>query len=136
MFEQTGFKESCLCQTQIIDIQLITLKALVKYIYTDVVDPENDNIKELFVAADKYDIQGLRARCESILAAELNVENAAEIYFFSFLYGEGLLKEKSIDLVAKNFRSVKLTPKWIELKNNPSMGPAIEQVMDYMSGLI
>ena len=101
MFEQTGFKESSLCQTQITDIQLITLKALVKYIYTDALDPENDNIKELFVAADKYDIQGLKKRCESILAAELKVENAAEFYILSYLHGGTLLKEKSTHIIAK-----------------------------------
>ena len=38
-------------------MDLETLKALVKFMYTDSLDPENDDIKALFSTADKYDIQ-------------------------------------------------------------------------------
>ena len=39
------------------DLDLETLKALIKFIYTDSLDAEKDDIKALFSTADKYDIQ-------------------------------------------------------------------------------
>ena len=36
-----------------------TLKDLIKFMYTDSLDPEKDNIKALFSTADKYDMQVL-----------------------------------------------------------------------------
>ena len=136
MFEQTGFQESSTHQTQITDIEFSTLKALLKYIYTDIIDPENEHTEELFVAADKYDIQGLRNRCELILAERINEENCAELFLLSYLHGGKQLKEKCMEMIAKNYKSVKLTEKWIEIQSNPSLSSALVQIIDYMSDLI
>ena len=136
MFEQTGFQESSTHQTEITDIEYSTIKALLRYIYTDIIDPENEQIQEFFVAADKYDIQGLRNRCQIILAERLNLENCAELFLLSYLHGGKQLKEKSMEMIAKNYKSVKLTEKWIEIQNNSSLSSALVQIIDYMSDLI
>ena len=136
MFEQTGFQESKTNQTHITDTEFSTIKALLKYIYTDIIDPENDHIEELFVAAEKYDIQGLRSRCELYLCEKLSVENSAELFLLSYMNGGKHLKEKSMEMIARNYKSVKLTEKWIEIQNNPDLSPALVQIIDYMSNLV
>ena len=39
------------------DLDLKTLKALVKFMYTDTLDSDSEDVKALFSSADKYDIQ-------------------------------------------------------------------------------
>ena len=38
-------------------MDLGTLKALVWFLYTETLDPENDDLQALFASADKYDIR-------------------------------------------------------------------------------
>ena len=132
MFEQTGFTENKASQTEIKDLHLSTLEDLIKFIYTDKIDCEKCNIANLFVAADKYDIQELRSQCEAIMMQQLNTDNCVEYFRLAYLHGTGrVFKEKIIDLITSNFQEIKTTPAFLDLQNEPNFGPALVQIMDY-----
>ena len=136
MLVEMAPKESCTYKSQIVDIDLDTFKALISFIYTDAVNLENENIERLFVAADKYEMPKLHEKCELAIVEKLNVENSAEYFLLSYLHGGEQLKEKSMEIISKNFKSVKSTKKWIEIQQNPSLSPAVVQIVSYMSDLI
>ena len=69
-----------------------------KFIYTDSFDADEDNIYELFLAAEKYDIPNLKTECEAIQLA--------------FLCRSGRLLEKSAQIIAENLDEVKETEGW------------------------
>ena len=58
---QTGFEEGKSRRTMIKDMSADAVKQLLKYIHSDEVDSDSDdeNINDLFIGADKYDIPGL-----------------------------------------------------------------------------
>ena len=132
MFEQTGFTENKTCQTEMEDLSLSTLRDLIKFIYTDKIDPDNQNIPDLFVAADKYDIQELRSRCEVIMMQQLNIENCVEYFRLAYLHGTGrVFREKTIELITANFQLIKSSPAFIDMQNERIFGPALVEIMDY-----
>lgn len=83
-----------------------------KFIYTDSFDADEDNIYELFLAAEKYDIPNLKTECEAILLDDLDVDSAAECFQLAFLCRSGRLLEKSAQIIADNLDEVKETEGW------------------------
>ena len=55
MFEQSGFLEHSKRESEIRNMDVITLKALLTFIYSNKI--ESENIPDLFIAADIYDVQ-------------------------------------------------------------------------------
>ena len=134
MFEQTGFNENKTYQNEIKDLSPSTLKELIKYIYTDKIDPNNNDISNLFMAADKYDIRELRASCENIMMQQLNTKNCVEYFRLARLYDTGdQFKEKTIEVIASNFQEIKKTPAFLDLQNQPNSIPAIVEITNYLS---
>ena len=80
MFDQTGFIENQTQQTVVKDVNICTLKDMLKFIYTDVLETHIDHIGELYAAADKYDVPELRSRCERLLLNNLSPSNAVEYF--------------------------------------------------------
>ncbi|CAM0871251.1 unnamed protein product [Alopecurus aequalis] len=61
------------------DMSASTFKTMFYFIYTDELrslDPNNDNVGDLLVAADRYDLERLRLMCEKILADNLDAASA------------------------------------------------------------
>jgi hypothetical protein len=122
-------------KSQIVETDLKTLKALINFVYTDEVDFEKVEIEKLFVAANKFCMENLQRKCELVLVDELSVENSAELFLLSYLHGGEMLKEKSIEMIAKNFKAVRATKKWIEIEHDHTLSPAVVLIVDYMSNL-
>ena len=132
MFQQSGFQENKTCKTEINDISLRTLKALIRYLYTETLDMVNDDLQALFACADKYNIMELSSACENLLVQKLTPSNALELFLLAELHQGQILKDKAKEKIAANFKAIKTSEQWKELRNDPSSYPAILEITDCM----
>lgn len=60
-----GMSESTQKDIVFKDIQFHTLSLLVEYLYTDTLEINAQNVVDLFVAADRFQVTRLRSLCEN-----------------------------------------------------------------------
>lgn len=89
------------------DVDHEILKEMLRYIYTGQVENMENVAIDLFIAADKYDIQDLKSMCEKHIANSLTVENAIQIFDLADKYNAEQLKNQAIYFVKSN--SAKIT---------------------------
>ncbi|XP_065204217.1 speckle-type POZ protein-like [Planococcus citri] len=78
-------------KVNISDIRSEVFEEFLQFMYTDKT-PNCKLVTELFVVADKYQVEGLRVLCEEMIWKELTVENAINLLFFADLHkAKGLL---------------------------------------------
>nr|CAB3480422.1 unnamed protein product [Digitaria exilis] len=90
------------------DIQADVFRALLHFIYTDsmipsMADLDRDErrglIQHLLVAADRYDVQGLKATCEKALCENLDVQTVASMLALADQHNCFKLKSACIDFI-------------------------------------
>ncbi len=96
------------------------------------------NLKCVFLwfqlsAADKYNIPGLRSKCEFLLIKQISTDNVVDHFFKAFLLGTNDLKVAAMNFIAKNFDQVKETPAWTELMKNPHAVEALQEIVKYLA---
>ncbi|XP_065208018.1 speckle-type POZ protein-like [Planococcus citri] len=89
-------KENEQQEVKIVDMNGEVMEEMLRYIYTDKSEKLGLLTKELFVAADKYDLKGLKMMSEDTLVANLSVSNAVEILRFSEFHNATQLKTKVV----------------------------------------
>ena len=123
-------KESQNGQVKVPDIDPVTMKALLKFIYTDFVS-KNDITMALFYASDKYDLKKLTTFCEKVLMNHFDTENVIDI----LIDCQDCMTAKNIEESAKafiveNVGQIVKTPSWYDLmENNPKFGA---QILEYV----
>ena len=123
-------KESQNGQVKVPDIDPVTMKALLKFIYTDFVS-KNDITMALFYASDKYDLKKLTTFCEKVLMNHFDTENVIDI----LIECQDCLTAKNIEESAKafiveNVGQIVKTPSWNDLmEKNPRFGA---QILEYV----
>ncbi|CAL5011200.1 unnamed protein product [Urochloa decumbens] len=92
------------------DIQPDVFRALLHFIYTDSMLPSMDDldreewkelIQQLLVAADRYDVQGLKSVCENALCERLDVETVAAMLALADQQNCNKLKSACIDFIIR-----------------------------------
>jgi hypothetical protein len=86
-------------------------------------------------AADKYNIPGLRSKCEFLMIKQLSTDNVVDHFFNAFLLGTNNLKVAAMNLIATNFDRVKETPAWTELMKNPHAVEALQEIVKYLANV-
>ena len=77
--------------------------------------------------------QTLSSRCEKVLVRQLTLTNAVSLFRLGHMHRGQFLKERSVELIADNFNTIKKTQEWQELKGNPSGVEAMIEIMEYMT---
>nr|XP_042913119.1 TD and POZ domain-containing protein 3-like [Parasteatoda tepidariorum] len=108
---------------QITDIDASVIDKFLKYLYcSEISDKSYDMVRNLYVLADKYAVDGLKEDCRDILEAELNEGTVCQLLEMSHLFTDGTLKEKSVEFVKQHFSVVSKKPEWIKIcKDHPEM---------------
>jgi hypothetical protein len=128
MFDQEGFHEHTIRESEIKDMDVFTLKALLTFIYSNKIVSEN--IPDLFAAADMYNIQPLRLACEKMLVKSVNVENCMSLYTLAYLHNSKDLKKMSTAIIYPNLEKIKTTPAYSDLKNQPYGFDALSEMIE------
>lgn len=127
---QTGFVEGTSRRIKMDDTSVDAVTQLLNFIYTDAFDADDDNIYDLFVAADKYDIPGLKDRCRDLLMEDLDVSSATDCFRLAYLSRCQELLEKSLKIIAENLDEVKATEGWKSLANEE-----MQQILDQVQSM-
>ncbi|XP_052222742.1 BTB/POZ domain-containing protein 6-like isoform X2 [Dreissena polymorpha] len=88
------------------DIEPITLKILIRYLYSGKVKINAETVLSLLYAAKKYDIPGLDSKCKSFLNENVNCENVCTILDQAIVFDDEDLKSKSLDFIMDKSDSV------------------------------
>ncbi len=82
MFE-TSMKEAESNEVIIDDITPAVGREMITYLYTDETPNIDSMVEELWFAAEKYELPGLKARCENEIAKQLKIDTAAHFLLFA-----------------------------------------------------
>ncbi|XP_057367454.1 kelch repeat and BTB domain-containing protein 4-like [Daphnia carinata] len=108
----------------IADIEADIFKDLLHYIYTGrTATPLTEpTAQSLYVAAEKYDIEGLQEECVDFLLFHVQLNNAIDLMIWADVHSIIEIKEPALKFVAEHFRTICQTAKWADLmKNHPEL---------------
>ena len=99
-------------KTSIVDIKDIeydVLKEMLRYIYVGKVENIKTVASDLLIAADKYDIQDLKSKCENCIGNNISVENAVQIFDLADRYNASRLKNRVMSFMKSNIDRIEKT---------------------------
>ncbi|KAM6981929.1 kelch-like protein 10 [Tautogolabrus adspersus] len=82
------------------------MKLIVEFAYTGYVYVPQENIQELFIAADQFNVRGLIQACSVQLENQLTPENCIGIWEFADIYYNPELKCKASNFILNHFEEV------------------------------
>eukprot|EP00913_Durusdinium_trenchii_P012704 g11930.t1 len=99
------------------DLEAAPVKALVKYLYTGVVDQtslDNDNLAlSLLEAAHRYEVPGLVERCVQVIVTRFKVETVAERLEMADMIGSKYFKAQCLEYIQAHLVDVQATDDFI-----------------------
>lgn len=115
-------------QVFIKDISLKIFKELLYYIYSGRTEYSmtEETARLIFMAADKYEITGLKKECIHFLLIDLQESNAIDLLVWADRHSVQKVKEAAINYVAKNFKTIFQSDEWEGLtQNHPDLCLAV-----------
>lgn len=100
---------------ELADIDLEVAEHTLRYIYTGLVPPLGTYGREIFVAADKYQLDSLKMLAEDSLAGSLTVENVIHVLVLADQHSASKLKQIALAFITKNARPVMATEAWEQM---------------------
>ncbi|EEY64005.1 uncharacterized protein PITG_02522 [Phytophthora infestans T30-4] len=110
--------ESTADEVEISDVSRATFLSLLEYVYTDRLAVADDDVKELFVAADRYGIESLKRLCAQRLLKSVSVDNVASILQAADQHNSPSLRDECFAYTLKHFDTVSKTPSFLEMARN------------------
>lgn len=110
------------------DVSSDTMAKLLKYLYTGEVERNKVDV-ELFGAADKYQMDHLKALCELELGTNLSMANAPKLAAAAHLCGTEEFKKHIFSFVGKHWKQIKCDENYKCIVNNPDI---LSQLLDYV----
>lgn len=105
MFDSAALENS-VGECLIDGIDASTLQIIVDYLYDfPVGDDLESNSQEVYLAAEKYQLEELGEMCVDAMSIGLNVKNAAQTYVFARDHGLAKVAEKAVDFVRNNYQA-------------------------------
>ncbi len=105
-------------EIQITDISIATFSALIKYIYGQNVELDEDLAKDLFRLADKWNIIGLRDKCEKYLMHIISLENFKELAQLAESLGTPKLMDVAMKFALKHLKDLEKSSALYSLPNS------------------
>ena len=120
MFEPGKFKEGQSRTVEITDIEPEVFQQLLRYVYTGNAPlMQKDSVAEqLLIAANKYQIDKMKAECEDTLVGKIALDNAIRFLVTAHLYVAPKLKEASIQCLIKHRFEVWNRSEWDRLNKS------------------
>lgn len=97
---------------QITDVGYEILKELFRFTYIGKVKSIEKIVNNLFIAAEKYSIRGLKALCDQILCNNLTIDNVLANLTFANDYNVIELRTEAISLIASNYQHICSKPEF------------------------
>lgn len=88
------------------DIDISTMKMVLRYMYSDDIELDVNNVSCCLYAAKKYALYDMANKCAKFLETEIDVDTACSIYEQATLFDEVQLATKCIDFITENSKEV------------------------------
>jgi hypothetical protein len=98
-----GMSESTQKDIVFKDISFSILSLLVEYLYTDTVEVNAQNVVDLFVAADKFQVNRLRSICENFFFQNISEENVCNVLELADRFHARQLRQYCVNWILSNF---------------------------------
>ncbi|XP_071331805.1 kelch-like protein 10 [Trachinotus anak] len=85
------------------------MRLIIEFAYTSFVPVTQENIQELFIVADRFNVIGIIEACSHILEEQLAPQNCIGIWWFTDLYYYPELKHKTFLYILNQFEEVAAT---------------------------
>ncbi|XP_054464570.1 kelch-like protein 10 [Anoplopoma fimbria] len=85
------------------------MKLIIEFAYTDFVPVTQENIQELFIAADQFNVKGIIQPCCNLLEEQLAAQNCIGIWWFTEVYYDPELNHKAFLYMMNHFEEVSST---------------------------
>merc|ERR1711934_622955 len=107
---------------EILDLKPDIMLEMLKFIYIasngscgiNDKNPDPENVMGLLEAADKYQVDVLKAKCEEAMISILEPNNCLHILDGADMYGAQNLKTKAMELVVRNMKTINGSEEWKE----------------------
>ncbi len=104
-------------KVKITDMDHDKLEVFLKYLYCGKFsDDMKLHAKDLFVAADKYQVEDLKLAAIEALADNVNSGNAIDMLILADLYNVNMLKKKAMRVIIANYKTVSKQQQWQDFK--------------------
>lgn len=112
-------------QNQILinDFEYEVIDELIYFIYSDQTPNLHRLAYPLFMAADKYGMDRLKARCEKVLSETITVENVFKVQSVAELYDAKLLKQMVKHFIIGNIAEIQETTDWKQIVTASTVRP-------------
>ena len=122
MFEPNKFKEGRSKCVTIQDMKPEVFEQMLRYVYTGEAPKFHDLCEDLFLAADKYNIDSLKGECEQYLSSKLDNVNAIQRLILSHYHHAPALMEASLEHLNVHQEEIWDLPEWKQLvKKEPDV---------------
>ncbi|GIZ03236.1 TD and POZ domain-containing protein 4 [Caerostris extrusa] len=123
----SGMKETVNNLVDIKDLSSETLRQMLLFMYTDSVEDLTwASTKDLYSAADKYDISSLRSRCVQLLRTQLSTSNACEALVFADLHQDAMFKMIVQYYIMRQGREIFFSNEWRSfIQENPLLAAEV-----------
>ena len=124
---QAEMKEKETKTVEIQDLEPDVMLEMLKFFYTgscniNEKNPDPVNVMGILKAADKYQVDGLKNKCEEVMISILEPNNCLRILDCADMYGAQNLKTKALALVVSNMKTIKGSDEWKEcVKKRPHL---------------
>jgi len=127
---ESNMREKITGDIEIKNMDHEVLEDLLKYIYSGGAPNIDAHTKELFAAADLYQLEKLKELCEMKLCSRFDVSNCIDLLILGDLYNAQKLKAAGLEFVSKNLHKMK-TSEWKEsfIVHPALMAEVVERMM-------
>ncbi|XP_061386089.1 speckle-type POZ protein-like [Musca vetustissima] len=112
MFDNEAMTENTSNCVDINDMEYPVVREMLTFIYTNQAPNIDEMPIELFVAADKYALKKLKAKCEIALNRQLTCNNALEILILADRHNSEVVKLRSIHFIKQNMAEIEKNDDW------------------------
>lgn len=85
------------------------MKLIFDFAYTGDVPVTPQNVREIFVAADRFNIVGIMEACSHLLEEQLTPQNCINTWWFTDLYYNPKLKHEAFVFILNHFEEIDTT---------------------------
>jgi speckle-type POZ protein len=115
MLDNDRFQEGLTKTVHIDDMEPDVFKEMLRYLYTGTVPQLEKMAESLFVAADRFQIQGLKFLCQQRMLSKLNKDNVIRYLVLAHLHSVPELVGKCYSIIVSNVKEIRVQPEWKQL---------------------
>ncbi|XP_038577488.1 kelch-like protein 10 [Micropterus salmoides] len=108
------------------NVSLDMMKLIIEFAYSGFVPVTQENVQDLFIAADRFNVKGIIQACSDFLEEQLAPQNCIGIWWFTDIYYNPELKHKAYVYMLNHFEEVAATSEEFLLLSVEELAKIIE----------